>query len=143
MGCDPVTWTWKQLQNVCCLKLTWGCVPFSVWWATTGDSSKGSHALHNHSANILLRKGPAGSQSRCHLKRIPWGLSKHWSRHVWQPPFWLLLTTLKYYLLETDVSKDGLGAVLSQKQADRWYHPITYGGSAPKPHEKNYHSTKL
>ena len=28
----------------------------------------------------------------------------------------------KPFLLETDVSKDGLGAVLLQKQADGWYH---------------------
>ena len=49
----------------------------------------------------------------------------------------------KPFLLETDMSKDGLGAVLSLKQADRWYHPITYGSRALTPHEKNYHSTKL
>ena len=49
----------------------------------------------------------------------------------------------KPFLLETDASKDGLGAVLSQKQADWWYHPITYGSRALMPHEKNYHSTKL
>ena len=36
----------------------------------------------------------------------------------------------KLFLLETDVSKDGLGAVLLQKQADRWYHPILYGSRA-------------
>ena len=47
------------------------------------------------------------------------------------------------FLLETDVSKDGLGAVLSQRQVDREYHPITYGSRALMPHEKNYHSTKL
>ena len=49
----------------------------------------------------------------------------------------------KPFLLETDASKDGLGAVLSWKQADGWYHPVTYGSRALMPHEKNYHSTKL
>ena len=33
----------------------------------------------------------------------------------------------KDFLLETDASKEGLGVVLLQKQADRHYHPITYG----------------
>ena len=33
--------------------------------------------------------------------------------------------------------------VLSQKQANRWYHPVTYGSRDLTPHEKNYHSTKL
>ena len=47
----------------------------------------------------------------------------------------------KPFLLETDASKDGLGAVLSQKQADGQYHPITYGSRALTPLE-NYHSTK-
>ena len=49
----------------------------------------------------------------------------------------------KPFLLETDTSKDCLGAVLSQRQEDGWYHPITYGSRALKPHEKNYHSAKL
>ena len=49
----------------------------------------------------------------------------------------------KLFLQETNVSKDGLRAVLSQKQADGWYHPITYGSRALTPHEKNYHSSKL
>ena len=33
----------------------------------------------------------------------------------------------KEFLLETDASKEGLGAVLSQKQADGQYQPVTYG----------------
>ena len=49
----------------------------------------------------------------------------------------------KEFLLETDVSKGGLGAVLSQKQADGQYHPVAYGSRALTAHEKNYHTTKL
>ena len=33
----------------------------------------------------------------------------------------------KEFLLETDASKEGLGAVLSQKQVDGQHHPVTYG----------------
>ena len=46
-------------------------------------------------------------------------------------------------LLELDASKEGLGAILSQKQVDGWFHPVAYGSQAFTTHEKNYHSTKL
>ena len=36
------------------------------------------------------------------------------------------------FLLETDASGDGLGAVLSQKQSDGRYHPVTYGSRGLK-----------
>ena len=49
----------------------------------------------------------------------------------------------KPLLLETDASKDRLMAVLSQKQADWWNHPVAYGSRALMHHKKNYHSTKL
>ena len=49
----------------------------------------------------------------------------------------------KNFLLETDASKEGLGAVLSQKQEDGWFHLVAYGSRALSTHEKNYHSTKL
>ena len=49
----------------------------------------------------------------------------------------------KPFLLETDASKEGLGAVLSQKQSDGRYHPIAFGSRFPTPSEKNYHSSKL
>ena len=49
----------------------------------------------------------------------------------------------KDFLLETDALKEGLGAVLSQKQEDRRFHPVAYGSWALTTHEKNYHSMKL
>ena len=49
----------------------------------------------------------------------------------------------KDFLLKTDASKEALGAVNSQKQADGWFHLVAYGNQALTAHEKNYHSTKL
>ena len=49
----------------------------------------------------------------------------------------------KDFLLETDTSKEGLGAVLSQKQEDGQFHPVVYGSQVLTMHEMNYHSTKL
>ena len=49
----------------------------------------------------------------------------------------------KDFLLEMDASKEGLGVVLFQKQADGHYLPVAYGSQALTTHEKNYHSTKL
>ena len=49
----------------------------------------------------------------------------------------------KEYLLITDASKLGLGAVLSQKQADERYHPVAFSSRALHGAEVNYHSTKL
>ena len=60
------------------------------------------------------------------------------------PPILAFANYTKEFLLETNASKEGLGAVLSQKQADGQYHPVTYGSQALMAHdEKNYHSTKL
>ena len=49
----------------------------------------------------------------------------------------------KPFLLETDACKEGLGAVLLQKQTDWQYYLVAYGSRAIMPHKKNYHSTKL
>ena len=58
-------------------------------------------------------------------------------------PIFSFVDYTKPFLLETDVSKEGLGAVLSQKQTDMWYHLVTYGSRDLMPHQKNYHSTNL
>ena len=49
----------------------------------------------------------------------------------------------KPFLLETDASQEGLGAVLSQKQEDRCYHPVAYASRGLKGGELRYHSSKL
>ena len=41
-----------------------------------------------------------------------------------------------------DASGRGLGAVLPQKQADGWYHPITYASCVISETEQRYHSNK-
>ena len=50
---------------------------------------------------------------------------------------------MKPFLLETDASGDGLGAVLQQKQADWKYYPVAFASQALKGGEKRYHSSKL
>ena len=50
---------------------------------------------------------------------------------------------MKDFSLKMDASKEGLGAVLSQKQVDGGFHLVAYGSQALTAHEKNYYSTKL
>ena len=49
----------------------------------------------------------------------------------------------KPFLLETDASIEGLGAVLSQKQDDGCYHPVAYASRGLKGGKLKYHSSKL
>ena len=49
----------------------------------------------------------------------------------------------KPFLLETDASIEGLGAVLSQEQDDGRYHPVAYASHGLKGGELKYHSSKL
>ena len=49
----------------------------------------------------------------------------------------------KSFVLETDASVTGLGAVLSQEQDDGQLHPVAYASRALSPNEKNYAITEL
>ena len=49
---------------------------------------------------------------------------------------------IKPFLLETNVSKLGLGAVLPQKQTDDHYHPVAYMSQSVNVHKCSYQLTK-
>ena len=49
----------------------------------------------------------------------------------------------KEFQLETDMSSEGLGAVLSQKQPDGKWHPVAFGSRELKGGEAKYHLSKL
>ena len=51
-------------------------------------------------------------------------------------PILAFTNCMKDFLLKTDASKEGLGAVLSQKQADGHYHPVAYGSWALTVHKR-------
>ena len=47
------------------------------------------------------------------------------------------------FVLETDTSIQGLGAILSQKQPDGQLHPVAYASCALLPAERNYSISEL
>ena len=47
------------------------------------------------------------------------------------------------FILETDASTEGLGAILAQQQSDGKVHPIAYASRSLNPHERNYGITEL
>ena len=49
----------------------------------------------------------------------------------------------KPFLLETDASIEGLGAILSQEQEDGHYHLVAYASRGLKGGKLKYHSSKL
>ena len=87
-----------------------------------------------------------GKEVKMVLVQLPpkaWEVVRILKDKIQSPPVLVFPDFNKPFLLETDASKDGLGAVLSQKQDNGCYHPITFGSHSLTPAEKNYHSSKL
>ena len=93
--------------------------------------------------SISLERGLVRSQRRVSLTNDAMKDFEALKQACMTAPILVFTDYTKPFLLETDASKDGLGAVLSQKQADGWYHTATYSSRALMPHQKNYHSTKF
>ena len=49
----------------------------------------------------------------------------------------------KVFILETDTSAQGLGAILLQQQDDGQVHPVVYASRALSPSERNYSITEM
>ena len=63
--------------------------------------------------------------------------------HLTESPFLAYPDFDKSFILETDASVKGLGAVLSQVQADGRPHPVAYASRAVSHQEKRYAVTEL
>ena len=87
-----------------------------------------------------------GKEVKMGLVNLPpkaWEVVGVLKEKVQSAPVLVFLDFDKPFLLKTDASKEGLGVVLSQKQSDRQYHPITFGSRSLTQSEKNCHSSKL
>ena len=95
--------------------------------------------LHEH----LSGEGASKKNEQVMLMENALGTFKTLKKACHKAPMLVLNDFNKPFLLETDVSKLGLGTVLSQKQTDGRYHLVAYARRSLTIHECNYHSTKL
>ena len=91
----------------------------------------------------LARDGASWKSERVSLSEEALKAFEALKQACMQSPVLAFADYTKDFLLEMDASKEGLGAVLSQKQEDGQFHLVAYGIQALTTHEKNYHSTKL
>ena len=90
-----------------------------------------------------LEREPAGSQNEVSLSKEALKAFEALKQACMNSPVLAFTDYTKDFLLETDASKEGLGAVLSQKQEAGWFHLVAYGSQALTTHEKNCHSMNL
>ena len=103
------------------------------------DFAKIVDPLHEYAKGDTAKK----KNERVVLKEAARDAFHKLKKAVMSAPVLAYPDTNKEYLLEIDASRLGLGAVLSQKQADGRYHPVAFSSRASHGAEANYHSTKL
>ena len=115
---------------------------YSALWAITDNFIKGIAQIAQPLNKHLAREGASRKSEWVSLLEDAIEAFQALKQPCMSNPILTFADYTKDFLLETDASKEGLGAVLSQKQADGQYHPVTYGSQDLTTHEKNYHSTK-
>ena len=115
-----------------------------------GKTLSGSILIHYQIPSLSQRRRRTGSHMTQRatwegdLAYYQWSMPFGcWRRRFGIAPVLIFLDFDKPFLLETDASGEGLGAMSSQKQDDGCYHPVAFGSHALTPSEQNYHSSKL
>ena len=93
------------------------------YWQFIKDFAKIAKPLHDKMRGDLHKKKKESLTLNKEAKEAFNELKKV----VMTAPVWAYPDSNKEYLLKTDASKLGLGAVLSQKQSDGRYHPVAFG----------------
>ena len=116
---------------------------FAVWWGHYRMFINWFACIIQPLSKYLSREGASKKSEQVSLIEDAMKAFEALKQACMTAPILVFTDNTKPFLLETDASKDGLGVVLSQMQADGQYHPIAYDSRVLTPHEKNYHSTKL
>ena len=98
--------------------------------------------MHNHYTSIFLKKESARRNEQVTLTENCIGYLWDHQESLPQATVLAFADFNKLFLLETDASKQGLGAVILQKQMDGQYHLVAYVSQSLTVHVHNYHSTK-
>ena len=101
-------------------------------------------AIARHLSNMLSGENASKKNHPCKLKAGALWSFRRLQRALVSYPVLRLPDYSRPFILETDASKFGLGAVLLQSgEDDNKPHPIAYASRTLKTSEQNYHSTKL
>ena len=110
---------------------------------TSGALQEVYQGIHQHGMPLYNVLGKEVKMGPVDLPPKAWEAVNVLKGKVQSMPILVFPDFNKPFLLETDASKEGLGAVLSQKQSNGRYQPITFGSHSLTPSEKNYYSSKL